>query len=224
MKSISIGEKIAFEEDLNTGSRYVNAYISDIKENTKSITLTINVTYTFEYMDLEQTFEYTQTINKTDLKELVAMDEWTIDFKPDQQNGKFISCNLNPKNENDIFKILEYSADTIAFGINVEWSDIIKGANITKELLEIVSKATHKSYDTVDIKEILEVAADNNIIQDNCYLHISDYESFDEIDTKLAKVILSKLQKYVTDIYEPNDEGTDDIWDELQIEFYRTLG
>ena len=37
MKSISIGEKIAFEEDLNTGSRYVNAYISDIKKEVARI-------------------------------------------------------------------------------------------------------------------------------------------------------------------------------------------
>lgn len=214
---------IEFYNKLNSSYYYTNAEIINEEEKSNKIILTILVTYEWENINLTIDFEYKQTITKKDIIDSYHTYDWTIQFSPDGP-GKFIKCNLNPNNKEDVCKILSLSEDTCSMGYELEdkWENILKNSDILDSFTKLVTKVTNKSY--TDNKELLEDAENNNIINDAHYIYEDDYYLWEEIDKNLANTLLAKLQDYTKENFEPHDgDGLlDSAMDYLQIEFFET--
>ena len=166
------------------------------------------MTATFNNIDLELRFKITTNI---DLDKITNDREGYHGFSIDK--WEFIGSNVNPKNIEDIDKIISYSYETSVLGIeDYELPYYIKkDPSILDNMILLIDKANedHIEYDKNDINSV--VYAFNDIVTGDIYITKYLYQAMKEVDPIIADKVMTSLQKIVQDMWDPYlGDGLDD--------------
>lgn len=212
----------------NSVCGYDSGEIIHEEQRGDDVILTILLTCSWENFNLSMDFEYTQTINAQEIIEHINDGNYTIDFNPDSC-GKFVKASVDPNNEKDIPRILEYSADTCSMGYDLsnEWEDIIKSINAVDAFRQLINTCLNENYDeSTSLNDLLNIAASNSIIQDSTHFSDDDYYYFKEDITEdypnaNASAFVEKINEYVRTNFKPHDgDGLLDYAKNLKIRFF----
>lgn len=173
------------------------------------LVVTSKIKVIIDNTDVELLFEVTSNIDLDEIDDNTYVDLPITD-------SKFISSNVNPKNLEDIDKIIAASYDCSILGImDYELSYYIKkDPSILNNLILLIDKANidHVEYDKNDLKSVFNAYEEvvDGETSDGTITELF-YDGMKEVDPTIADKVMMSLQKVVQEEWKPYiGEGLDE--------------
>ena len=189
---------------------YITVDDWETKDFSDHIEIIATITAEWEYIDLQLTFNATIKIDNIDY--LNKDEVYSLSDFADDISYEYESCNLDPKNEYDAFRILDLSEDTVSLGYYIN-TDLKKHLD-NKDLLDNFNKL----FNTSTKEEVINKLKELDIDRAGMSLYENLYEDYDK---NIVEKIYSYFHEYVQDNFEPHtgDGLGENIEKNIQIEF-----
>lgn len=196
-----------------SNNHYIDIDGYDVENYDNKVEINAAILVKYEYFrELWLRFDALITID--DLNDIEEGEVYPLSKFKNDIFYTFNSCSLDPKNEYEAFRILEYSIDTISLG-----SELDSEINTHLKNKELVDNF-NKLFGTSTIEELLDKFNELGFryIDTSLYDELCDEELYDQ---NIVKKIFNQIHNYVLDNFEPNtfDGLSENIEESIGIKF-----